>query len=111
MRANPHQLQQVVLNLVLNAVDADASRISLQCEQDPAAEMCVLTVTDDGPGVPEDKLETIFEPFYTTKPAGQGTGLGLAVVRGIVKDHGGTIEAERGPEGGMRFVVRLPLRP
>ena len=70
--------------------------------------MCLLSVTDDGPGIPEDKLEMIFEPFYTTKPAGQGTGLGLAVVRGIVKDHGGTIAAERVLAGGTRFVVRLP---
>ncbi len=103
-----HQLQQLLLNLVLNAADAGANTVVVECA--PAGDATLeLRVTDDGPGIDAAKLEQVFEPFYTTKPRGQGTGLGLAVVQGIVSDHGGTIHAERAPAGGARFVVRLPL--
>ena len=107
--ASFHQLQQVVLNLILNAVDAEANEIILEATAVEGEDTVLLSVTDDGAGIPSDKLETIFEPFYTTKPRGEGTGLGLAVVRGIVRDHGGSIHAERLPEGGTAFHIRLPL--
>ena len=102
-----HQLQQVILNLVLNSVDAGATRIEITAVEEP--ERAVLRISDDGDGIPQAKLETIFEPFYTTKGRGKGTGLGLAVVRGIIEDHRGVIRAERSALGGAAFVLELPL--
>lgn len=108
VRASFHQLQQVVLNLVLNAMDAGCDTIALDVAASRDDKRLTLTVTDDGPGIPVDKLEQVFEPFFTTKPRGEGTGLGLAVVRGIIRDHGGEIYAELPDGGGTRFVVSLP---
>jgi signal transduction histidine kinase len=68
----------------------------------------VLSVCDNGPGVPPDVLESIFDPFFSTKDVGKGTGLGLAVVYGIIKDMGGSIDVSAG--AGARFVVRFPAR-
>ncbi len=104
-----HQLQQLVLNLVLNAVDAEASTVVIRCEAIDELTLR-LTVSDDGVGIPVAKLGAVFAPFYTTKPRGEGTGLGLAVVYNIVRDHGGEIWAERIDTGGTRFVVLLPRR-
>jgi signal transduction histidine kinase len=67
-----------------------------------------LEVEDTGPGISDEALPRIFEPFFTTKPRGSGTGLGLSTVEGIVRAHGGAIRAENIPEGGARFVIRLP---
>src|SRR5207249_1352581 len=65
--------------------------------------------TDSGPGIPPEILGRVFDPFFTTKPEGEGTGLGLALVRGIVEGHGGTITVESRPGDGTRFVIELPL--
>ena len=111
LHASFHQLQQVILNLVLNAVDADSKLITIDALVVKNGKSLLLTITDDGSGIPEEHLEMVFEPFFTTKARGEGTGLGLAVVRGIVRDHGGTIFAERVLSGGTRFSVELPLTP
>lgn len=106
----PHRLRQVVLNLVLNAVDALEGRGSVQIEaRRGSSQDCILTITDDGPGLPETVRERLFEPFTTTKPPGKGTGLGLAVCHALVTGMGGTISGEAIPEGGTRFRVRLRL--
>ena len=110
--ADPHQLQQVVVNLVANAHQAmlktpPPRRLSLTTQFDPAH--VVLQVTDTGPGIPPEILTRIFEPFFTTKPAGDGTGLGLSLCQGIIQVHGGTIRVESPPGQGARFRIELPV--
>ena len=110
------QLEQVVLNLLNNAEQAirssgeHAGRVSIRTRGEGAA--VVLEIEDDGPGIPDDTRDRIWEPFWTTKGLGAGTGLGLTVVRDIVATHGGEISvarsAEAGERAGARFVVRLP---
>lgn len=103
------QLVQIVLNLLLNAADAvpaESGRISLDAS---ATESGVrVEVSDNGPGVAPEIRDRLFEPFATTKEVGKGTGLGLAVCRGLLEAVGGTI-AEEGTDGGARFVVTVPF--
>jgi signal transduction histidine kinase len=109
IRGNPGALSQVLLNLALNAQQAMPSGGAVTLRTARAADgRVVLSVTDTGPGVPEEIRDRLFEPFFTTKAPGQGTGLGLSVSHGIVRDHGGelTVESELGQ--GATFVVRLP---
>jgi PAS domain S-box-containing protein len=118
VRGEASRLQQVIINLALNARDAlleDPSRsstgtlghIALRVATS-AAGNAVLTLTDDGPGIPAHILPRLFEPFFTTKPTGKGTGLGLSISYDIIKHMGGEINAENRPEGGARFKVVLP---
>lgn len=115
VNGSTNELQQVFLNLLLNAVDAmpEGGRITITTRADdrlpdghPAAS---VSVEDTGPGVPEDVRERIFEPFFTTKFGKGGTGLGLAICYGLLNGHGGDIRLESPPGQGARFVVRLPL--
>lgn len=99
------QLRQVLLNLVRNSQEAGASRLRVQVEARGA--LARITVEDDGPGLPEDQVERIFEPFRTSKA--QGSGLGLAICRQILEDHGGRVWAEAAPQGA-RLVLEWPLR-
>jgi two-component system NtrC family sensor kinase len=104
------RLLQVVLNLLLNAIDAMQGRGRIvvrvvPCEDEAYAK---VQVEDDGPGIAEDMLDKLFEPFTTTKPAGRGTGLGLAVTAAIIDGLSGTIVAKNRPEGGALFELRLP---
>jgi PAS domain S-box-containing protein len=102
------QLQQVILNLMLNASDAMQAQgeIILQTEYDVGEDRCIIAVGDNGPGVPEELLDKVFEPFFSTK----GTnGLGLAVSYGIVERHHGRIEVDNRPEGGAVFRIVLPV--
>jgi signal transduction histidine kinase len=73
--------------------------------------VAVVTVEDNGPGIADTSLPRIFEPFYTTKAPGQGTGLGLSLAYDIAIGHGGTLAAARGDGGGALFTVTLPLNP
>ena len=112
------QLEQVVLNLVNNAeqalrpgADADhgpvVAHVTIRTHYEN--QEAILEVEDNGPGIPEGVRAHIWDPFWTTKAEGGGTGLGLTVVHGIVADHGGTIALETAPGIGARFVVRLPV--
>jgi len=110
----PDRLVQVVLNLVLNAADAVDGRGRVRLTLRPGdgeapAKDVVLEVEDDGPGVDPQVAEHLFEPFVTTKPAGKGTGLGLAVSHTVARRLGGSLTVDRSPElGGARFTLRLP---
>ena len=147
--AEPHRLKQVLVNLLLNALDAvedveeprivvrlhggdegglglpprreddppgvnymhrrrltdDDRRVDLMS---PAGRVTVIEVSDNGAGIRAEDLEHIFDPFFTTKEPGKGTGLGLSICARLVEGMGGRITAGRGPEGGARFVIRLP---
>lgn len=145
----PHRLQQVLVNLLLNALDAleeaaaprvgvrlyeeegELRRLSPRREDDPpginymhrrrvagdevgidpvsrATRVTVIEVSDNGPGISDEDLERVFDPFFTTKEPGKGTGLGLSICARLVEGMGGQIEAGSAPDGGARFVIRLP---
>ena len=103
------QLAQVVLNLLLNAADAIGGEGTIVLDVSREEEWVRLVVQDTGPGIPPEILGHLFEPFVTSKPTGEGTGLGLAVCHTLVGKLGGTLEASNPPEGGARFTVLLPL--
>jgi two-component system NtrC family sensor kinase len=106
---NANQLQQIFVNLVVNAIQAMGGTGRLTVAVGPAAPGRVrASVADSGPGVRPEIAKRIFEPFFTTKPEGKGTGLGLSICYQIAEDHGGSIRVEPGPEGGACFVVDLP---
>jgi two-component system NtrC family sensor kinase len=107
--ADSDQLQQVFLNLFLNARDAMPDRGELSMQTSANGDGIRIEIADNGSGVDEKDLKHIFDPFYTTKPAGKGTGLGLAVCYGIITAHGGRIEIEKNDGGGTKFVVTLPV--
>lgn len=116
--ADANRLQQVVLNLLSNALDAvaqarragkDSGRVVVRTWK-RGADAC-LSVTDDGSGVSEEARAKIFDAFFTTKEPGKGTGLGLAVSTGIVRDHGGRLELTSGQDEGTTFTVSIPALP
>lgn len=102
------RVEEAITNLVRNGCQASPGG-RVRISQRVTAEHAELIVEDDGPGIPDEVRSRVFEPFYTTKPSGEGSGLGLAVVHGIVEKHGGGIEVDRSPLGGARFTVRFPL--
>lgn len=105
---DPVQIQQVALNLLLNAIQAlpEAGRIEIRLEN--RGDFALIRVADTGRGIPRDLLPKIFRPFFTTRK--EGTGLGLPLARGIVELHGGRIEVTSEPGKGTCFEVRLPLQ-
>jgi two-component system C4-dicarboxylate transport sensor histidine kinase DctB len=100
------------VNLFSNALDAmemaGSSSRQLVVEAGCHGERVLITVTDSGPGIPEEIRSQLFEPFFTTKPQGKGLGLGLAISEQIVRESGGRLRAESPPEGGARFIIDLP---
>jgi PAS domain S-box-containing protein len=121
--ADSGQVEQVLVNLCVNARDAmpDGGRIRLSTalvtidaefmenrSWARPGRFVLLSVFDNGPGIPPEILDHVFEPFFTTKDVGKGTGLGLATVYGIVKQHDGMIDVATGPESGTTFTVYLP---
>ena len=112
--ADGHQLKQVIVNLVTNARQAvqDSApprQLRLATRYDERHSSVGIEVADSGPGIPAELRARVFEPFFTTKPDGEGTGLGLALARGMVEGHGGSIEIESTPGEGARFIISLPL--
>ena len=104
-------LEQVMINLVKNSMEALRNRedpeIMLSCQRDAEDRIC-LTVADNGEGIPGDKLEQVFVPFFTTRE--QGSGIGLSLCKQIIQSHGGSIRMESTPGKGTRVVIHLNLQ-
>jgi signal transduction histidine kinase len=111
VKGDPVQLQQVVLNLIMNAIDAasgaDVRSREISVTAVHAGSYAEVRVADTGPGIAPGDLKTVFDPFFSTKP--QGMGMGLTIVRSIVGAHQGRISVENQPSGGALFIVRLPI--
>jgi PAS domain S-box-containing protein len=123
VQGDPSQIQQVIMNLAVNARDAmpEGGELSLRTSvvlwdeetaylhnDQKAGSYLLMEVADTGTGIPDEALDRIFEPFFTTKPPGMGTGMGLAVVYGIVNNHGGTVTVQTTEGQGTAFQVFLP---
>jgi two-component system NtrC family sensor kinase len=112
VEVHANQIKQVFVNIIHNAAQAIAGarrpdgRISMVARV--YLDGVAVTISDNGPGMPEAVAQRVFEPFFTTKPEGGGTGLGLAICQGIVKEHGGRITLDPGPGTGAIFTVELP---
>jgi two-component system NtrC family sensor kinase len=109
-----HQIQQILLNLITNAEQAmveahGRGTLTLKTWRDTERDAVMLEVTDDGPGVPMDVQARVFDPFYTTKPVGRGTGLGLTVAYAIAEEHGGHLSVHSEPGRGASFFLALPV--
>ncbi len=111
INADPNRMNQVLVNLIINAVDAMEGKgvLTLRTFQEPLEKKIVLEVSDTGVGIPSENLSKIFEPFFTTKEVGKGTGLGLSTVYGIVREHGGTIDVQSVVGKGTTFILKFPL--
>jgi signal transduction histidine kinase len=107
LRLDPKQINRAVLNVLLNALEACPAGGRVRLFSRLTDRACEIEIRDDGPGLPREVLDRVFDPYYTTKPG--GTGLGLSVTRGIIEEHGGTIELTSTPEHGCQVLVSLPL--
>ncbi|MBU1340203.1 MAG: PAS domain S-box protein [Proteobacteria bacterium] len=118
--ADPVRLEQVFINLLLNARDSIVTRFEKN-EEDKIKQITITTssnqgvvcasIADTGTGIPKPVMDKIFEPFFTTKKVGEGTGLGLSISYGIIKDSGGEISVKNNPEGGVTFTIRFHATP
>jgi len=107
LRLDPKQINRAVLNVLLNALEACPAGGRVRLFSRLTDRACEIEIRDDGPGLPREALDRVFDPYYTTKPG--GTGLGLSVTRGIIEEHGGTIEITSTPNRGCQVLVSLPL--
>ena len=104
-----NQLQQVLVNVILNAVQASPADSTIHIKSYKEIDYIAVEILDKGTGIKSENLTKVFDPFFTTKSEGEGTGLGLSVSYGIVKHHGGTIHLENNPNSGLRVVILLPF--
>lgn len=107
---DPQQIEQVLINLINNAIQAMPNGGTIQVRLEESDREVYVIVRDEGIGIPEENLPRIFDPFFTTKPEGEGTGLGLSVSYGIVTNHGGYLEVESEVGKGSTFIIALPRR-
>jgi C4-dicarboxylate-specific signal transduction histidine kinase len=113
IKANYFQIQQVFLNIILNAENAvmelpgNNRLLSITTSRD--GDCIRISFVDNGPGIPEENIDRVFDPFFTTKEVGKGTGLGLSICYGIVNSHGGRLKVTSQSEKGASFIVELPL--
>jgi len=115
--ADGHQLQQVFLNIIINAEQAlqngkgkGVLTVKTEIKEVDSIRWVRVIIADDGPGIALENMSKLFDPFFTTKPVGKGTGLGLSISYGIVKEHGGTIRVESSPGSGATFIIELPVQ-
>ncbi len=111
VRGVSQQIEQVLVNLIINAADAiddTGKKGSITISSQYRNGTVTVTVADDGPGIPKNDLNSVFNPFFTTKPVGKGTGLGLSISANIIREHRGTIDVENRPEGGTEFRINIP---
>ena len=107
---DPHQVRQVLINLVTNAVHATAAGGKIFLTLEDSGEDILFIIKDTGEGIPRENLEKIFEPFFTTKSPGNGTGLGLFIIRGIIEKLGGKINVDSRVGVGTSFCITFPKR-
>jgi signal transduction histidine kinase len=99
----------VLVNLLLNACDASTPGAAVRVSGRPLRGAVRLEVADTGTGIAPEHMNAVFDPFFTTKKRGEGTGLGLTIVAGVVRNHGGEIDLESAPGAGTRVVVTWPV--
>jgi len=109
MRGRPGDMNQVFMNLLDNAARAVGGGGTIRIGSTSDGTSYIVTIEDSGAGVPEGDRALIFEPFWTSRPAGEGTGLGLSLARTVVEQHGGKIALDSSPLGGARFTLTLPV--
>jgi two-component system sensor histidine kinase HydH len=107
--ADPVRLTQALLNVVINAIQAVERKGRVEVRAGVAEGRVFVDVSDDGPGIPPEKLPSIFDPYFTTKT--EGSGLGLWIAQQIVTAHGGSLQARNGASGGAVLTMQLPLKP
>ena len=108
----PTAIQQMVLAVLINAVEAspkESGELKIGLQRDNFKKQFRLEISDNGIGIPPDVIPHIFEPFYSTKESEKSTGLGLAVVYGIVERHGGSIDVKSKENKGTTFIINLPI--
>ncbi|MBU1138382.1 MAG: DUF3365 domain-containing protein [Proteobacteria bacterium] len=103
------RMQQVFLNLIMNAEQAIGSQGNISISTRAESNTITVEIKDDGPGISKEMIDKIFDPFFSTKEPGQGTGLGLSVSYGIVREHDGEIKVQSTPNRGSRFTVTIPV--
>jgi two-component system NtrC family sensor kinase len=108
---DPSQLERVFMNIIINAAEAMDGKgaLALSTRFDTETRAIEVTFCDTGPGISQENLKKVFSPFFTTKDAGHGVGLGLAISYGIIKDHKGNVAVDNPPGGGAKFTVQLPV--
>ena len=111
VNCSPGQLNQAVVNILTNAIQASSPGGKVGLSTALADGEILITISDDGPGVPEELVDRIFDPFFTTRPVGEGTGLGLSIAHTVVAASGGSITLDRASSGGAVFTIRLPASP
>ena len=111
VRGDTNQLQQAMLNLIFNAIEAmpTGGELLITTRPDASTGQVVIEVQDTGTGILKENINHIYDPFFTTKAPGEGTGLGLSIVYGIVKNHGGHVKVKSAVDTGTVFSLRLPL--
>ena len=106
----PSQLNQVLMNLLVNAAQAIPERGEITVRTRRVDDRVCIEISDTGTGIPQELMNRIFDPFFTTKPVGTGTGLGLSIAHGIIRKHKGRIDVRSEPGKGTSFQVYLPIR-
>ncbi len=111
VRGDSQQLNHLFMNIILNAAQAmqGSGKLTVSTKRGPNGKRAHIAIADTGPGIPPDVMPQIFDPFFTTKEEGEGTGIGLSLVYGIVENHGGTIRAVNREPNGTCFFIELPL--